>query len=468
MSKDSIRNTVGYNNLLTYEQGETNYVQTVGYIAEDPFYLGTGSTVSAGGSGRDAYRWREISLADGVAGFSITRISFATKAVIWSKEYRATSDVRLAMVGMSVKNGFLHVVQQVTFSATDRGVAVTKLDSSGNIVWSKKHSGDLNRWSNTVFHVNDNGYLLIGVPITRWGTTNNSDHRIATILFDPNGNTAVASIWATQETYGRIDAIFSDPVSHKFYIASNTPGQSGWHNIWVGEYSGTSLDADLQRLRYMKRTDAVADCYGGLVDGAGNIKIFGWTNDAIGNEYCSFNYNFSSQVISNQKLYSSGDFGIGPIETLILDSNNFFYTNSSKLSKFGSNNTIQELKRLIVAGNSPTSISSVDSTYAQIAGNGNWIDSTGNATAQGIAEMIVKKDMSEPNISSTYPRGTESAYRDNYYTLPTSTASSLLIGGGQGISSSSPPPTSTTTGYAYTVVTNTHTYAEKILYLAES
>jgi uncharacterized delta-60 repeat protein len=114
--------------------------------SSDGGYVIAGYTQSFGAGGYDFY----VVKLDGSGN------------VVWTKTIGGSnSDVANSIV-QSSDGGYVVAGETLSFGASGRDIYVVKLDSSGNIVWTKTIGGSRDDFANSVIQSSDGGYVIAG------------------------------------------------------------------------------------------------------------------------------------------------------------------------------------------------------------------------------------------------------------------------------------------------------------------
>jgi len=154
----------------TDSAGNTEWTKTYGGIASDVGesviqtseggFLLAGHTYSFGVSGEEGY----VIKTD------------AAGNLLWSKTYGAISDeVFYAVKELAANNGYILLGTTNSFTSGDNDIWLTKIDLTGNVVWSQKYSGSANHYdSGFSLDIKSNNEFLIAGPSTSFGAGDNN------------------------------------------------------------------------------------------------------------------------------------------------------------------------------------------------------------------------------------------------------------------------------------------------------
>jgi uncharacterized delta-60 repeat protein len=121
--------------------------------------------------------------------------------VVWTKTIGGSnSDVANSIV-QSSDGGYVVAGETLSFGASGRDIYVVKLDSSGNIVWTKTIGGSWDDFANSVIQSSDGGYVIAGYTQS-FGA---SWYDIYVVKLDSSGNV----IWSKTIGGGDADVAYS-------------------------------------------------------------------------------------------------------------------------------------------------------------------------------------------------------------------------------------------------------------------
>lgn len=123
----------------------------------------------------------------------ITKID-STGNVIWTKAWGGTSFDCPRSVQQTIDSGYITVGITNSWGAGDTDILVTKLDSSGNIQWIKTYGGTGGDFGNGIIQTLDSNYIVAGYTDS-WGA---EGYDILTMKLNSTGNI----LWA--KTFGGI------------------------------------------------------------------------------------------------------------------------------------------------------------------------------------------------------------------------------------------------------------------------
>jgi uncharacterized delta-60 repeat protein len=230
-----------------YSSGSVAWTKTIGGSGDDQAnsvvqssdggYIVAGYTTSFGASGADMYvvklgsggnvQWTKtiggsdddfansvIQSSDGgyvIAGYTqsfgaggydmyVVKLD-SNGNVVWTKTIGGSnSDVANSIV-QSSDGGYVVAGETLSFGASGRDIYVVKLDSSGNIVWTKTIGGSWDDFANSVIQSSDGGYVIAGYTQS-FGA---SWYDIYVVKLDSSGNV----IWSKTIGGGNADVAYS-------------------------------------------------------------------------------------------------------------------------------------------------------------------------------------------------------------------------------------------------------------------
>ncbi|MFH0866437.1 MAG: T9SS type A sorting domain-containing protein [Bacteroidota bacterium] len=225
--------------------------------------------------------------------------------LLWSKRYYKSWDCGVSGIIQTSDNGFM-IIGYVSDPTIQYEALVLKTDSVGNIIWAKRFGSNnhLYEWTNTIIMTTDNNYLISG--------TNNSEESINLIKITNTGDT----IW-TRNIIDTIPTLFSYYYSAKIketpdgYIISGTEACG---------YNSSSLDS---ASIYLVKTD-----FNGIPIWS---RKFGNIHNYYGEGLSDINCTKDNGYIINGHSTDAGVNPFGNMEIYLIKTDNFGVSNCNNL-----------------------------------------------------------------------------------------------------------------------------------------
>ncbi len=165
--------------------------------------------------------------------------SFAQWDTTWIQTYGGNRDDNAMDMVVTDDNGFLIIGSTSSFGFDNSQMYFLKLDSAGNIMWSKSHGGDGQEWGTSVIKTSDNGYLGVGYT-SSWGA---GGFDVFIVKLDVNGNLEYEAV------HGGVDWDFAwdviEPTPGKYVIAAETQSfGNGNSDGWLLQFDDATRTID--------------------------------------------------------------------------------------------------------------------------------------------------------------------------------------------------------------------------------
>jgi hypothetical protein len=136
-------------------------------------------------------------------------------------------------------DGFLIIGSTSSFGFDNSQMYFLKLDSLGNIQWSKSHGGNGQEWGSAVIQTSDGGYLGVGYT-NSWG---NGGFDAFLVKLSNNGNLEYEAVKGGTDWDFAWDVI--EPTPGKFVIAGETSSAgNGASDGWIFQFDDASRTFD--------------------------------------------------------------------------------------------------------------------------------------------------------------------------------------------------------------------------------
>lgn len=170
--------------------------------------------------------------------------------MLWSKKYPGIAYDSLNYINQTTDNGYIVIGTTSSYGAGGYDIWIMKTDNSGNMIWQKTYGGPSGDYGQQIKQTNDGGFILIGNTLS-YSLGNNYD--VWVIKIDGNGNLQWQKIFAGQY-YDEVKSI--NLTSEDGYIIcgisqsfGSTDGDS-WlfkldrdgNIIWQKNYGGSGSD----------------------------------------------------------------------------------------------------------------------------------------------------------------------------------------------------------------------------------
>ena len=193
---------------------------------------------------------------------------------------------------MSIDSGFTVIGATESFGAGNTDMYLFKIDSAGNLLWSKAYGGVNIDWGMDLQQTSDSGYALVG-----YSNSSNFDYNVYFVKTDKNGD----SIWT--KNFGGSDWDFGYAVDIQndttYIIAGETYSYSNGDSdgyslginssgdtIWSQHFGSTAKDA----FNAVCATSTNEIVFGGYTTSSnGDTDFWVVKTDSVGNEIWQYN-----------------------------------------------------------------------------------------------------------------------------------------------------------------------------------
>ena len=164
-------------------KGNVMWTKTIGGSLTDVAY----SIVQSSDGGYVVAGWTlsfgEYYYGSYYANFYVVKLD-SSGNVMWTKTIGGSNDDRVYSITQSSDGGYVVAGYTGSFGAhTD--IYVVKLDSAGNVVWTKTIGGSYDDFASSIAQSSDGGYVVVGYT---WGFEAGSYADIYVVKMDANGN----------------------------------------------------------------------------------------------------------------------------------------------------------------------------------------------------------------------------------------------------------------------------------------
>jgi hypothetical protein len=307
-------------------QGST-FAKAIGGSGEDIAYSivqsSDGGYVVAGGTS---------SFGAGNVDIYVVKLDSAGN-VQWAKTIGGSSDDEAASIIRSSDGGYVVAGRTLSFGAGGYDIFVVKLDSSGNVQWTKTIGGSSYEWANSIMQSSDGGYVIAG-----YTKSFGAGYDMYVVKLDSRGNVQWTKTIGGGNDDGAISIIQSSDGG--YVIAGGTESfgagktdiyvvklDSAGNVVWTKTIGGSDDDFAYSIIQSSDGGYVVAgytrsfgagydDMYVVKMDSSGNVV---WTK-TIGGSY----YDGADSVIQSSDggyvvVGSTGSFGEGGIYVVKLD-----------------------------------------------------------------------------------------------------------------------------------------------------
>jgi arginine repressor len=222
--------------------------------------------------------------------------------VQWTKTIGGSySDVANSII-QSSDGGYVVAGWTESFGAGKTDIYVVKLDSAGNVVWAKTIGGSSYDFANSITQSSDGGYVVAG-----YTSSFGAGGDIYIVKLDSDGNVVwTKTIGGSSEDVARSIIRSSDG---GYVVAGYTGGydiyivklDSSWNVLWTKVIRGGHVANSI--IQSSDGGYVVASSIYGV--GAGNYDFYVVKMDANGNTCFSQNYNYLTSVSSTVPSFSS-------------------------------------------------------------------------------------------------------------------------------------------------------------------
>jgi hypothetical protein len=308
-------------------QGSTTFAKAIGGSGEDIAYSivqsSDGGYVVAGGTS---------SFGAGNVDIYVVKLDSAGN-VQWAKTIGGSSDDEAASIIRSSDGGYVVAGRTLSFGAGGYDIFVVKLDSSGNVQWTKTIGGSSYEWANSIMQSSDGGYVIAG-----YTKSFGAGYDMYVVKLDSRGNVQWTKTIGGGNDDGAISIIQSSDGG--YVIAGGTESfgagktdiyvvklDSAGNVVWTKTIGGSDDDFAYSIIQSSDGGYVVAgytrsfgagydDMYVVKMDSSGNVV---WTK-TIGGSY----YDGADSVIQSSDggyvvVGSTGSFGEGGIYVVKLD-----------------------------------------------------------------------------------------------------------------------------------------------------
>lgn len=164
-----------------FKGSSTDFAKSIIETRDFGFLLG-GTTNSFGSGGNDVYLIKTDSIG----------------SLLWNKTYGGTAADDFSEIKETADKGFIFIGTTNSFGANGKDIYVSKIDSLGNIQWSKKYGGANNDIGNSIIETYDNNFVLTGSKLNT--TTNKTD--VVLIKLNSNGDTLWSKSYGSYRSFG--------------------------------------------------------------------------------------------------------------------------------------------------------------------------------------------------------------------------------------------------------------------------
>ncbi len=214
-------------------------------INKPPYYY----TFTANQQGYELTAKRENKDEEIIISNSTIRLTPISRGGTWLKTYGGTNEDFAYSISQTSDGGYIVAGYTNSYGSFYYDFLILKLDSSGNVVWSKTYGGTNYDGAYSISQTSDGGYIVAGYTLS-YGS-GNSDFLI--LKLDSSGNRQ----WS--KTYGRSNIDFAQSISQTsdggYIVAGNTwsygSGSSDFlilkldssgNRQWSRTYGGSNYD----------------------------------------------------------------------------------------------------------------------------------------------------------------------------------------------------------------------------------
>ncbi len=142
--------------------------------------------------------------------------------ILWSKLYGGNDEDRCYSIVETSDGGYTITGYTSSFGAGYKDVLVMKLTSSGNVSWAKTYGNADNEGGNSIFQTSDGGYLITG-----YTTLSNRGEDFFILKLDSNGNVVVKKAFGES---ANDRGVYCIEISGGYMILGNTYsfGEGNW------------------------------------------------------------------------------------------------------------------------------------------------------------------------------------------------------------------------------------------------
>jgi uncharacterized delta-60 repeat protein len=222
--------------------------------------------------------------------------------VVWAKTIGGSSWDEARSIIQSSDGGYVVAGETESFGAGDDDIFVVKLDSSGNVVWAKTIGGSSYDFANSITQSSDGGYVVAG-----YTSSFGAGGDIYIVKLDSDGNV----VWTKTIGGSSMDVARSIIRSSdgSYVVAGYTGGydiyivklDSSWNVLWTKVIRDGHVANSI--IQSSDGGYVIASSIYGV--GAGNYDFYVVKMDANGNTCFSQNYNYLTSVSSTVPSFSS-------------------------------------------------------------------------------------------------------------------------------------------------------------------
>ncbi|MDO9184898.1 MAG: T9SS type A sorting domain-containing protein [Bacteroidia bacterium] len=241
------------------------------------------------------------SFGAGLNDFYIVKMD-SSGNILWSKSIGGTGNDNAYSITQTIDSGYVAVGLTASTGAGDKDVLSVKLDKNGNIVWTKTYGGTGDDRANSIQQTIDGGFIISGVT-NSFGAGNYDFYLIKTDLsgnlswektFGGVGDDWAYSIEQTKDNgfiLAGYTASFGKGDKDYYLVKSNSVGDT----IWTRTFGGPM--AEIGTLAKQTSDNGYAIIGYGQSFGAGSCDFYFVKTDSNGNGIC--NQNNTNTLISN-------------------------------------------------------------------------------------------------------------------------------------------------------------------------
>lgn len=300
-----------------YTNGSSNSIEQT----TDGGYISVGATNSFGAGGFDVYLIKTSSSGN----------------ILWTKSYGGLGDENGQSVKKTSDGGFIITGYTNSFGAGNDDVILIKIDSIGNIGWTKTFGGPDNDYGHSVFQDTDNGFIISGETTSFGnfgGTSNYEDFYL--IKTDSLGNllwtkiiggtskdycntvrkTSDGGFFLIGETYSFGAGIYDVYVTKTDSIGNVLWSKTYGGSYWDLGYSGLQTnDGGYLICGTTRSFGSIGDLYLLKTDGIGNL-LWSKTISVIGNSDGTMAWSSDTKCTSIQQTIDGGYIIAGDRDTM--------------------------------------------------------------------------------------------------------------------------------------------------------
>lgn len=242
----------------------------------------------------------------------------------WIKTYGGNRNDKALDMIQTPDYGFMIIGSTSSYGFDNSQMYFLKLDSIGDIMWSKSHGGPGQEWGTSVIHTSDGGYLGVGYT-NSWGA---GGFDIFMVKLDSNGNLEYEKVRGGADWDFGWDVIEVSP--GEYVIAAETQSfGDGDADAWIVKYNentdvfewetiiGDSTYENFKAVAKGANGEIIAAGSGIAIDsGRVDEDVMLTKFDSLGNEIWTKFYGDTLQDYANDIIYmSNGNYSITGVYT---------------------------------------------------------------------------------------------------------------------------------------------------------